>query len=76
MARGGRLRADPAIAAGLDVVAARAHILAATAFEVSGLAGRAGAGVSHHGAEHATKGYPWGYTLDQSTQEVSDVQSG
>jgi hypothetical protein len=57
-------------------VAARAHILTATAFEVSGLAGRAGAGISHHGAEYAVKGYPWGYTLNESTQEVSDVQSG
>ena len=46
-------RADTTIAAGLDVVATRAHILAATAFEVSGLAGRAGAGISHHGTSMA-----------------------
>lgn len=69
-------RAVTAIAARLDVVAARTHILTATAFEVGCLAGRAGAGISHHGAEYAAKGYPWGYTLDESTQEVSDVQSG
>ena len=42
------LGADPAVAAGLDVVAARAEILAAAALQIDRFAGRARPRITHH----------------------------
>ncbi len=66
----GDLGADPAVAAGLDVVAARAEILATATLKVDGFAGGAGPGISHHGDEYAS-GVVWTLVRESGVSQQS-----